>query len=76
MTAQCTHAAGLIAQMLSREPSDAEQLLAVASVLNVLRECVRDTAALERIDWLLLDLKFFADARAFAERSAEAEGAR
>jgi len=48
-----------IAKLLAREPSDAIQLAELAVVVRILREAVRDEQALERIDWLLLDLRGF-----------------
>lgn len=64
MSATITSLAGAIAKLLTRELSDAAQLHDLASVLRILREAVRDKQALERIDWLLLDIDHFATVRA------------
>lgn len=58
-----TALSGAIATLMTRELSDAAQLRELASVLRILREAVRDKQALERIDWLLLDLNGMAERR-------------
>ena len=65
-----TALSGAIAKLMTREPSDAAQLADLATVLRILREAVRDEQALERIDWLLLDLKGMAKKQ--EERETEA----
>lgn len=65
--------AGAIAKLLTRELSDAAQLADVASVLRIIREAVRDEGALERIDWCLLDITYFAEQAEIDEREAAIE---
>lgn len=71
MTATITSLAGAIGQLLTRNDSDADQLADVATVLRIVKEAVRDEQAIERIDWLLLDLEHFAMVRAESEALSE-----
>lgn len=64
--------AGAIAQLLTREPSDAAQLADVATVLRIVVEAVRDEEAIGLFKWVLADLDFYASERAISERRAEA----
>lgn len=63
---------GQIAKLLISEPSDSAQLADLASALNVMREAIRDEEAIQRIDWLLQDLEFFACSRAREELESAA----
>lgn len=73
MSATLTTIAGQLGQLLTRETSDAAQLADLATVLCIIREAIRDEQALERLDWLLLDLQHFATVRAEAEANEEAQ---
>lgn len=57
VTSTITTLSGQLGRLLASEPSDAAQLADLASALNVMREGIRCQQALERIDWLLLDLR-------------------
>ena len=76
MTATITSLAGAIGQLLTRNDSDAEQLADVASVINVITEAIRAPEARERMEWLLADLRYFAEQRSQSEREAAEEHAR
>ena len=70
MSAQNLTLAGPISARLAAEPSDADQLADLVSVLRILREAVRDEEAGRSLDGLIDDIAFFSAEHTESEQDA------